>query len=89
MKGAIVFLAAFMLFLIVTLGYRGLPPGEAIYDAIVGAESNYEVAGISATLLTIAVFNGAVYGILAYLVYWVAERYIFKKEKTTIEIKKT
>lgn len=81
MKGAIVFLGAFLLFLVVTLGYRGLPPGEAIYDAIVGAESDYEVAGIPATLLSIAVFNGAVYGVIAFFIYWLAERFIFGKGK--------
>jgi len=89
MRGAIVFLATFLLFLVVTLGYRGLPPGEAIYDAIVGAESDYEVAGISATLLAISVFNGVIYGVIAFFIYWLVERFILGKGKTTNEIKKT
>ena len=89
MKGAIVFLAAFLLFLVITLGYRGLPPGEAIYDAIVGAESDYEVAGIPASLLAIAVFNGVIYAVIVYLIYWLVDRFIFGKRKTTVEIKGT
>ena len=89
MKGAIVFLAAFLLFLVVTLGYQSLPPGQAIYDAIVGAESDYEVAGIPATILATAVFNGVIYGVIVFFIYWLAERFIFGKRKTTIEIKST
>ena len=87
MRGVIVFLAAFLLFIVITLGYRALPPGEIIYDAIVGAESDYEVAGIPATLLAIAVFNGVIYGIIVYVIYWLAERFIFGR-KTTIVIQK-
>ena len=87
MKGAIVFLAAFLLFLVITLGYQGLPPGEAIYNAIVGAESDYEVAGMPATVLATAVFNGVIYGVIVFLIYWLAERFIFSRKKTTIEIK--
>lgn len=89
MKGAIVFLAAFLLFLVVTLGYQDLPPGQALYDAIVGAESDYEIAGIPATLLAVAVFNGVIYGVIIFFVYWLAERFILGRRKTTIEIKKT
>lgn len=89
MKGAIVFLAAFLLFLVITLGYRGLPPGEAIYDAIVGAESDYEVAGVPASLLAIAVFNGVIYGVIVFLIYWLVDRFILSKGKTTVEIKGT
>jgi hypothetical protein len=89
MKGAIVFLAAFLLFLIITLGYRGLPPGEAIYDAIVGEESDYEIAGISATLLAIAVFNGIIYGAIVFIIYWLADRFVFGKPKTTTETENT
>ena len=82
MKGAIVFLAAFLLFLVITLGYPGLPPGRQIYDAIVGAESNYPVAGISVTALAIGVFNGVIYGVIIYVVYWMLTSYVFKKEPT-------
>ena len=89
MKGAIVFLGAFLLFLVITLGYLDLPPGRAIYDAIVGAESDYEVAGIPATTLSIAVFNGVVYGVIVFLVYWLAERFLFGRQKTTSEVKGT
>ena len=82
MKGAIVFLAAFLLFLVITLGYSGLPPGRQIYDAIVGAESNYPVGGISGTSLAIGVFNGVIYGVIIYVVYWILTSYVFKREQT-------
>jgi len=82
LKGAIVFLAAFLLFLVITLGYNGLPPGRQIYDAIVGAESDYLVGGIPVTSLAIGVFNGVIYGLIVYVVYWILTSYVFKKEPT-------
>ena len=88
MKGVIVFLVAFLLFLAITLGYQGLPPGRAIYDAIVGAESNYQVVGVPITQLAVAIFNGAIYGIIVYVVFWVLDSYVFKKDKTaTVKVK--
>ena len=86
MKGAIVFLAAFLLFLAITLGYSALPPGRQIYDAIVGAESDYMVSGVPITALAIGIFNGVFYGIIIYIVYWLLTSYIFKK-KPTAEVK--
>src|SRR4030067_1225510 len=75
LKGAIVFIAAFLLFLVITLGYPELPPGNMIYDAIVGdVTTDYPVLGIGASALVAAVFNGAVYGVIIWLIYSVAER---------------
>lgn len=74
MRGAIIFVAAFLIFLVVTLGYQELPPGKAINDAIVGAETDYEVLGLSATVLIAAVFNGVIYGIIIWLIYTLAEK---------------
>ena len=88
MKGAIVFLAAFLLFLVISLGYSDLPPGRQIYDAVVPAESNVEVAGTPITLLAIGIFNGVIYGIIIFIVFWVLDSYVFKKEKTaTVTVK--
>jgi hypothetical protein len=88
LKGAIVFLAAFLLFLVITLGYQGLPPGRQIYDAAVGAESDYMVAGIPVTALAIGIFNGVIWGFIIYVVYWLLNSYVFKKEPTaTVKVK--
>ena len=87
LKGAIVFIAAFLLFLAITLGYQALPPGRAIYDAVVGAESDYEVLGVPVTQLSVAVFNGVVYGLIAWIIFSLAERFLFPKEKKQIEVK--
>ena len=88
MKGAIVFLAAFLLFLVISLGYADLPPGRQIYDGIVGAESDYSVGGVPVTLLAIGIFNGVIYGIIIYIVYWLLTSYVFKKEPTaTVKVK--
>ena len=74
MRGAIVFIIAFLIFLVVSLGYPDLPPGRMIYDAAVGAETDYAVLGIPATVLVIAVFNGVIYGIIIWFIYYLAER---------------
>ena len=90
MKGAIVFLAAFLLFLAISLGYSDLPPGRQIYDAAVGTESDFEVSGTPITLLAIGIFNGVVYGVIIYIVFWVLTSYVFKKEPTaTVKVKTT
>ena len=82
MKGAIVFLAAFLLFLAISLGYSGLPPGRQIYDATIGEDiGDY-------TSLVVGVFNGVVWGFIIYIVFWVLDSYVFKKEPTaTIKVK--
>jgi len=88
LKGAIVFLAAFLLFLVISLGYADLPPGRQIYDGIVGAESDYSVGGVPVTLLAIGIFNGVIYGVIIFVVYWLLTSYVFKKEPTaTVKVK--
>jgi hypothetical protein len=87
LKGALVFLAAFLLFLVISLGYSDLPPGRQISDGIVGAESDYTVSGIPVTLLAIGIFNGVIYGVIIYIIFWVLTSYVFKKEPTaTIKV---
>jgi hypothetical protein len=61
-RGAITFIAAFLPFLVITLGYSSLPPGQTIYDAVVGAETDYEVPRVPASLLIVAILNGVIYG---------------------------
>jgi hypothetical protein len=74
LRGAIIFVAAFLIFLVITLGYPDLPPGKIIYDAVIGAETDYEVLGIPATQLIVAVFNGVIYGVIIWLIYTLAEK---------------
>ena len=83
MKGAIVFLAAFLLFLVITLAYPALPPGKMIYNAIVGAETDYPVLGIGASTLVAAVFNSVIYGVIIWLIYSILEMLTKKKPAKT------
>jgi hypothetical protein len=84
MKGAIVFLLVFALALVITLGNTAIPPGKAIYDAILPnteAASGYLVGGsIDAVTLIISVFNGVIYGFIAWLAYTLVAM-LFKKDK--------
>jgi len=75
MKGAIVFLTVFVIFLVATLGYPAIPPGKALYQLLGVPETEYPVLGIPATLLVQAIFNGVVYGVIAWLIFSLAMKY--------------
>ncbi|MEM2999124.1 MAG: hypothetical protein QXV09_00435 [Candidatus Bathyarchaeia archaeon] len=84
MKGAIVFLAVFAIAVIITIGDTSIPPGKAIYDALLPgteAAAGYLVGGqIDAVTLIIAVFNGVIYGFIAWLIFTIVNS-VFKKDK--------
>jgi len=65
----LVFLIVFAIMLLVSLAVQGIPPGETIYDLLGAEETDSEVLGIGATTLVEAVFNGVVYGVIAWLIY--------------------
>jgi hypothetical protein len=74
MKGALVFLVVFAIVVIITLGNTAIPPGKAIYDAVLPnteAASGYLIAGskIDAVTAIIAVINGVIYGFIAWLIF--------------------
>jgi hypothetical protein len=64
--------------LVITLGAPTIPPGKAIYDAI-APTTEEEVVGVNATTLSIAVFNGVIYGVIVWLIY---SLYVWQKKKT-------
>ena len=84
MKGAIVFLLVFAIAVVITLGNTAIPPGKAIYDAFLPnteAASGYLVGGqVDAVTAIIAVFNGVIYGFIAWLVFTLVMM-LFKKDK--------
>ena len=80
MRGAIIFITVFLIFLVITLIYPTLPPGEMLYNLLNVPETDYPVLGIPATTLVIAVFNGVVYGFIAWLIFTLTNK-IRRKEK--------
>jgi hypothetical protein len=84
MKGAIVFLIVFALGVVITLGNTAIPPGKAIYDAFLPnteAASGYLIGGkVDAVTAIISVFNGVIYGFIAWLVFTLLMM-LFKKDK--------
>jgi hypothetical protein len=78
MKGALVFLIVFVVFVVITLFVPGLPPGSQLYYSVGGVNVNYAILGITVPRLVPAVFNGVIYGVIAYLIYevfvWVTEK---------------
>jgi hypothetical protein len=73
MKGAIIFLAMFFAFLAATLAYPTLPPGENISNAI-NVDPTVEWNGLLVRTLASAIFNGVVYGIIAWITFTVIEK---------------
>lgn len=79
--GALVFLLFFVIFLFVTIAYPSLPPGGMIYDALNVPETDYPVFGIAVTTLVISVFNGVIYGIIAWIIFTIID-YLMKRSKS-------
>jgi hypothetical protein len=67
--GALVFLAVFFVSLLATLAVPDIPPGKQIYGALGVAETDYPILGVPAALLIEALFNGVVYGVIAWLIF--------------------
>jgi hypothetical protein len=75
MKGALVFIAVFAIFLLATIAYSELPPGAQIYDSLNFPTTTYQVFDtISVRTLISALFNGVIFGIVAWLIYTIARR---------------
>jgi hypothetical protein len=85
MKGAIVFLVVFAIVVVITLGNTSIPPGKAIYDAVLPnteAASGYLVGGtVDAVTAIISVFNGVIYGFIAWLIFTLAMMMMGKKKE--------
>jgi hypothetical protein len=74
MKGAIAFIATFLIFLAATLASPQLPPGRKLYSMLGVQEVSEPVSGVPATTLISAVFNGLVYGIVVWLIFTVIQK---------------
>jgi hypothetical protein len=92
MKGAIIFLVVFAILILATIGSTSIPPGKAIYQAALPNTeqytSTYAIAGTNAFVLIIAVFNGVIYGFIAWLVFTLATM-VMKKDKKPQNIQQT
>lgn len=79
MKGAIVFIVVFVALLALTLANTTIPPGRQIYNLLNVPDTNYLVANVlPATPFAISLINGAIYGIIAWLIFTVL--WSFKKD---------
>jgi hypothetical protein len=93
MKGAIVFLVVFAIVVVITLGNTAIPPGQYIYNLFLPnteAASGYFIAGstIDAVTAIIAVFNGVIYGFIAWLIFTLAMmgKKKDKNQKVTVNV---
>jgi hypothetical protein len=75
MKGALVFLAVFLVLLLATIAYSELPPGGMIYDSLNFPTTTYKIFDtLAVRTIANALINGVIYGIIAWIVYTIAER---------------
>jgi heme/copper-type cytochrome/quinol oxidase subunit 3 len=93
MKGALVFLLVFAILVVLTLGNVDIPPGKAIYLAVLPgteAAAGYLVGGsVDAITAIIAVFNGVIYGFIAWLIFTILMMLFGKKEKKNVNVNVT
>ncbi len=93
MKGAIVFLVVFAILVLATMGSIAIPPGQAIYNlALPNTEvytSQYAIGPTNAFTLIIGVFNGVIYGFIAWLVFTVLMMATKKDKKQNVNVNVT
>ena len=82
MKGALVFLAVFLILLLATIAYSELPPGGMIYDSFNFPTTTYKIFDtLAVRTVANALINGVIYGIIAWIIYTIAERTMRPKTK--------
>jgi uncharacterized membrane protein YciS (DUF1049 family) len=89
MKGALVFLAVFALLVVLTIVNIAIPPGQVIYNAVLPgteAAASYLIAGVSAVTVIISVFNGVIYGVIAWVVFTVIMMATRKEKKQQVNV---
>ncbi len=82
MKGAIVFLAVFVVVFLISLGATSIPPGQALYNMLKlpTATTTYKVGGaIYGDVLIKAIFNAVVYGVIIWLVFTIVTHSLRKE----------
>ena len=93
MKGALVFLVVFAILVVLTLGDTAIPPGQAIYNAVLPgteAAAGYLVGGqVDAITAIIAVFNGVIYGFIAWLIFTIIMMFTKKEKKDNVNVNVT
>ncbi|MCW3998863.1 MAG: hypothetical protein NWE93_01330 [Candidatus Bathyarchaeota archaeon] len=87
------FLAIFALLVVLTLGNTAIPPGQAIYNTVLPgteAASGYFVGGaVDAVTAIISVFNGVIYGFIAWLIFTVLMMFTKKDKKQDVHVNVT
>lgn len=74
------FLAVFVVVLLITIASPTLPPGLTIYHMMGLPDTDYQILGLAAPTFAAAVLNGVIYGIIVWLIYSIAAG-ATKKEK--------
>jgi len=73
MKGVLVFLVIFLIFLAATLYYAELPPGNTI-SGNMNVDPTVEYGGFKVKTITSAIFNGVIYGIIVWVIFTIIDK---------------
>ncbi len=73
MRGAMIFVIAFVIFLAATFAYAELPPGNMISDAM-GIDSTVEWSGFLVRTPISAILNGVIYSVIIWLIFTLVEK---------------
>lgn len=84
MRGALVFLGVFVIVTLISIAMPTIPPGLQIYEALNVPLAEYPVGGIPASTLIIAIFNGVIYGVIAWIIFSIADRAMKKEKKPEV-----
>lgn len=79
MKGVLVFLAIFFIFLAATLYYAELPPGNTISENM-NVDPTVEYGGFKVKTITSAIFNAVIYGIIVWVIFTIIDK-VRKRKK--------
>lgn len=84
MIGAIVFLVVFAISAFVTFSSPTIPPGLSIYYALGFPTTTYPILGYPAPTFAAGIFNGIVFGVIAWIIYSIISAATKKSKKTTV-----
>jgi hypothetical protein len=74
MIGAVVFVISFVLFLLISLGVPGIPPGNTILNALVPDLYNSAVDPMYQQLAE-GIINGVIFGVIIWVIFTIAKMF--------------
>jgi hypothetical protein len=91
MIGAVVFVISFVLFLLISLGVPGIPPGNTILNALVPDLYNSAVDPMYQQLAE-GIINGVIFGVIIWVIFTIAKMFYDRMQgpkEVVVKVEKT